>query len=184
LPVLTSNQIKEFDNDCVRMYLYCYYNYPEFYSYKKKKLSRCIDNIKVNLLLFSSMHGNLNAVKYLVTSGLNINHTNTLGQNAYIYAVCNDKFEMLKYLETTNINIYQPVINLEDMFDGVDINSEIYIYFINKSKYSGYSKICSICYECQDKPFITCKNNHTVHLDCQRIKDKSRCILCSSKYLI
>jgi len=57
LHVLSVELIKKIDNDCVRMYLYCYYNYPEFYNYKKKKLSRYINKRKVNLILFATWCG-------------------------------------------------------------------------------------------------------------------------------
>ena len=35
LPVLTVKQIKDYDDDCIRMYLYCYYGYSEFYNYSE-----------------------------------------------------------------------------------------------------------------------------------------------------
>ena len=47
LPKLTQEQIKSIDNDNFRMYFYCYYGYPEFKLYKKKKLlKRYIDKEK------------------------------------------------------------------------------------------------------------------------------------------
>jgi hypothetical protein len=188
LPVLSVELIKKIDNDCVRMYLYCYYNYPEFYNYKKKKLSRYINKRKVNLILFATWCGHLNILKYLIISGLDINHRDTHGDNAYIYAASNFQFRMMKYLETTNINIYQRNHELKNAFDILFRNCQdsqvIYRYIINKIKYTGFVKICSICYECQDIPFIICKNNHIVHLDCQAEKDRYRCLMCSSKYLI
>jgi hypothetical protein len=194
LPVLTVKQIKLKNNNCVRMYLYCYYNYPEFYNYKKKKLLKYINKHKDNLILFSAWCGHLNIVKYLIASGLNINHTNNHGFNAYMCAANNHKYEMMIYLETTNINIYQRNHKLENACDimcemygdrsRMIIHLEIYKHIINKTKYIGVSKICSICYECKNDIFITCKNNHIVHLICQADKDRNRCLMCSARYLI
>jgi len=194
-PILTVEQIKDYNNDCVRMYLFCYYNYPEFYNYKKKKLlNRYITRNKDNLILFSAWCGHLNIVKYLIASGLNINHTNNHGFNAYMCAANNHKYEMMIYLETTNINIYQRNHKLENACDimcemygdrsRMIIHLEIYKHIINKTKYIGVSKICSICYECKNDIFITCKNNHIVHLICQADKDRNRCLMCSARYLI
>ena len=55
---------------------------------------------------------------------------------------------------------------------------------MDKILYHDYSKICSICYENKVDVFITCKNNHIVHLKCQQQKNKDRCLNCSFKYLI
>ena len=187
LPVLTVEQIKNCDNDCIRMYLYCYYNYPEFYKYKKKKLNRYIDNYKANLILFSAWCGNVNVLKYLVSRGLNVNYKNSRNCNAYIYACFNGQIEMLKYLETTNINIYQRAVCRRNTYDFSFMYSHsltIYNYLMNKILYHGYSKICSICYENKVDVFITCKNNHVVHLKCQQQKNKDICLNCSFKYLI
>jgi hypothetical protein len=197
LPILTVEQIKVLDNDCIRMYLFCYYNYPEFYNYKKKKLlNRYITRNKENLILFSAWCGHLNIVKYLIVSGLNINHKSMSGNNAYMYAFYNSKIEIVKYLETTNINIYQRDIwfrticgalckhNYSGDRSTMFKQSETYRHVINKIKYSGYSEICSICYECKGDIFITCKNNHIVHLECQIQKDENRCLMCPAKYLI
>ena len=185
LPVLTVEQIKNCDNDCIRMYLYCYYNYPEFYKYKKKKLlNRYIRN-KYNLILFSAWCGRLDILKYLISCGLDINYVNNFGQNAYICAIYNCKIEIIKYLETTNINIYQRDRYLNNACGyAFEFSPPIYDYFTNKFLYSGYSKICSICYSYNNDIFITCKNNHIVHLHCQQHKNKHRCLNCSFKYLI
>jgi hypothetical protein len=184
-PALTVEQIKTIDNDCIRMYLYCYYNYPEFYNYKKKKLlNRYINKDKENLLLFSAWCGHLDILKYLIISGLNINHTNKHGSNAYIQSGYNNNIEVMKYLETTNINIYQRDIYSHNVCDKVNLCSDVYKYILNKIKYTGYSKICSICYSSSYYIFIACKNNHIVHLDCQRRKNKNKCLMCSAKYLI
>ena len=92
---------------------------------------------------------------------------------------------MMKYLETININIYVRDNDSGDsVCEMVPLHSEICIYIMNKSKYTGYSKICSLCYEYKDDTFITCKNNHIVHLDCQIQKDKNKCLMCSTKYII
>ena len=186
LPVLTVEQIKDCDNDCIRMYLYCYYNYSEFYKYKKKKLlNRYITEDKSNLLLFSAWCGNLNALKYLVSCGLNINYKNIIGHNAYIYACGDNNIEVIKYLETTNINIYQRDRYLNNACGyAFEFSPPIYDYFTNKFLYSGYSKICSICYSNTIGRFITCSNNHVVHLCCQQHKNTDRCLNCSFKYLI
>jgi hypothetical protein len=189
LPILTVEQINVLDNDCIRMYLFCYYNYPEFYNYKKKKLlNRCIFKNKNNLILFSAWCGHLDILKYLILRGLNITYTNRYNQNAYMFAVYGGNIEIIKYLETINFNIYQIDYWSKNAHDKVNYclrdGMEIYMYFINKSKYDGYLKICSICYECEDSPFITCKNNHIVHLECQKQIDKNRCLMCSAKYLI
>ena len=186
MPILTVEQIKDCDNDCVRMYLFCYYDYPEFYNYKKKKLlNRQINDYKQNILLMSAWCGHLNILKYLVSCGLDSNYETPCRHNAYMFAACNGKIEMMKYLETININIYVRDNDSGDsVCEMVPLHSEIYIYIMNKSKYTGYSKICSICYEDIDDMFITCKNNHIVHLDCQIQKDKNKCLMCSTKYII
>ena len=186
LPVLTVEQIKEYNNDCIRMYLYCYYNYPEFYKYKKKKLlNRYVNATKSNLLLFSTWCGNLNILKYLISCGFDINYVNNFGQNAYMCAIFNFKIEIIKYIETTNINIYQRDCYLNNAYDfACEYCPATYKYFMDKILYTGYSKICSICYSNKNDTFITCKNNHIVHLKCQRLKNKYRCLNCSFKYLI
>jgi hypothetical protein len=177
------------------MYLYCYYNYPEFYNYKKKKLlNRYINERKFNLILFAVWCGHLDILKYLISSGLNINYKDIHGNNSYVYAMYRCNIEIMKYLETTNINIYHRNHKLQNACDVFRIIygysstmlscSEIYKHIINKTKYIGVSKICSICYEYKNDIFITCKNNHIVHLNCQRIKNRNRCLMCSSKYLI
>ena len=38
--------------------------------------------------------------------------------------------------------------------------------------------------ENKDDKFITCKNNHIVHLTCQQSINRNRCLICSFKYLI
>jgi hypothetical protein len=185
LPDLTVEQIKDYDNDCIRMYLFCYYNYPEFYNYKKKKLlNRYININKDNLIIFAAWCGHLDILKYLISSGLNINYKNKYNCTAYMYSAFNNKIESMKYLETKKINIYQRDIYLRNVCNNLNICSDVYTYIINKTKYTGVSKICSICYEIKDVPLIACKNNHIVHLDCQRINNKNRCLMCSAKYLI
>ena len=189
LPVLTVEQIKECDNDCMRMYLYCYYNYSEFYKYKKKKLlNRYVNEDKSNLLLFSAWCGHVSIIKYLVLCGFDINYKNLQGYTAYMCATYYHKSEMIMYLETTNINIYQRDCHLKNAYDHAreerEYCSTTYKYFINKILYSGYSKICLICYNNKNDIFITCKNNHIVHLKCQQQKNKDRCLNCSFKYLI
>ena len=185
LPVLTVKQIQNCDNDCIRMYLYCLFNHSEIYSYEKIKLSRCITTNKCNLILFSAWCGRLDILKYLISCGFDINYVNNSGQNAYMCAIYNHKIEIMKYLETTNINIYQRDRGLSNACDiACEHFSIIYNYLINKSKYTGFSKICSICYSNENDIFITCKNNHIVHLKCQRLKNKDRCLNCSFKYLI
>ena len=248
---LSNNQIKSIDNDCVRMYLYCYYDYPNFYNYKKKKLlNRYINNEKDNLLLFAAAFGKLDILKYLILNGLDINHKNKSNTNAYLIAAQSGQLEILKYLDATTIdkNIKDSNGNnaylcaaygghvdvlkyFENKFDiysknligfnayfmaGVSnsINVMIYLESLNfniyeKDNYNyniyercwgrqndtckhleniflylGFSKICSICYENKDDKFITCKNNHIVHLTCQQSINRNRCLICSFKYLI
>ena len=108
LPILTVEQIKDCNNDCIRMYLYCYYNYPEFYNYKKKKLLRYINENKDNLMLLVSFLGRLADVKYLELYGLSLHHVNAVNMNAYLCACrISNNIELIKYLEKKNINIYQ-----------------------------------------------------------------------------
>jgi hypothetical protein len=187
LPDLTVEQIKDYDNDCIRMYLFCYYNYPEFYNYKKKKLlNRYININKDNLIIFAAWCGHLDILKYLISSGLNINYKNKYNCTAYMYSAFNNKIESMKYLETKKINIYQRTDWLKNIRDYINIEINVYTFthIINKIKYIGHSEICSICYECKDYQFIVCKNNHIVHLECQKKRDRFRCLMCSSKYLI
>jgi hypothetical protein len=75
-------------------------------------------------------------------------------------------------------------MNLHYIYDPTLNKSEIFEYLENKFLYFGYSKICSICYEIRDNKFITCKNNHIVHLKCQQLKNPYNCLLCSAKYVI
>ena len=92
MPILTVEQIKDCDNDCVRMYLFCYYDYPEFYNYKKKKLlNRQINDYKQNILLMAVWCGHLNILKYLVSCGLDSNYETLSRQNAYMFAACMEK---------------------------------------------------------------------------------------------
>ena len=193
LPILTAEQIKDCNNDCIRMYLYCYYNYPEFYNYKKKKLLRYINIHKDNLLLFSAWCGHVSIVKYLILCGFDINYKNVQGNNAYMSAAYDHKSEMMMYLETTNINIYQCNTELKNACDILTCyenvstkysRSGMYRHIIDKIKYTGCSKICSICYEYKDQIFITCKNKHIVHLECQAERNKNKCSMCLAKFLI
>ena len=286
LPVLTVEQIKECDDDCIRMYLYCFYNYPEFYNYKKKKLlNRCININKENLLLYSAFIGNIQQFEYLESNNLNIQYTNKDNFNVYLMAAKNGQLEFIKhiitkniskdivdkmehlnvylmavkyghidvvkFLETTDINtnskgIYGDTAYLVASYSGhVDllkylgnkcniyeenyehdnaydlaisfghvevlkylekVNYNIYKidnygynnlqianimsrhnvcdYLENKFIYSGFLKICSICYDVKNDKFITCKNNHIVHLTCQQFKNRNKCLNCSFKYVI
>jgi ankyrin repeat protein len=248
---LTVEQIKLLDNDCERMYLYFYYNHPNFYNYKKKKLlNRYINKKKDNLLIFAAALGKLDALKYLVLNGLDINYKNKHNVNAYIIAAQFGQIEILKYLDTTTIDknikdtngnnaylcaAYGGHINvlkyLKNKFDiyckniaGINaycmaaianhINAMKYLeslnfniyeknndgyniyesycapyslvceYLENKFLYLDHSKICSICHEIKNDKFITCKNNHIVHLKCQQKNDRNRCLMCSFRYVI
>jgi hypothetical protein len=196
LPVLTVNQIKVIDNDCIRMYLYCYYNYSEFYNYKKKKLlNRYINKYKDNLMLLNSFLGRINGVKYLESQNLNIHHVNSVNMNAYLCACRANNIELIRYLERKNINIYQKyngmnavqLLSYNTRYNPKDGLSRLHLYLVNKYTYVKHSKICIICYNynnSKNDKFITCKNNHIVHLICQAEKDRYRCLMCSAKYLI
>ena len=233
LPVPTTEQIKSIDNDCIRMYLYCYYGYSDFYNYKKKKLlNRYINKNKDNLMLLASHIGNIDLILYLEQNGLNINHKSESEENcylmaakyghihvleylesrgfdinvedkwsnnSYILASCYNKLDVLKYLDAKCINKHkkdckgfnaylvattQKNINIVKYLETmcIDTNARIksgenaYMlaeihgrlktsnYLENKVLYLGHSKICSICYKSKDDKFITCKNNHIVHL--------------------
>ena len=280
LPVLTVEQIKECDDDCIRMYLYCFYNYPEFYNYKKKKLlDRCININGDNLLLLSafighihileylesrgfkintkskdvynvycvaakynqldtikylskkyinknsinlshayltaSYYGHLDIVKYLQTTDIDSNIKNRYGNNvsltaitsghihlvqyflqngydmyvenlyghdAYMAAAIYGHLDIMKYLETLNNNININYYNRHIIWNYA--KTDITDHLENKFIYSGFLKICSICYDVKNDKFITCKNNHIVHLTCQQFKNRNKCLNCSFKYVI
>jgi ankyrin repeat protein len=106
LAKLTNNQIKSIDNDCIRMYLYCYYDYPEFYNYKKKKLlNRYINEDKENLMLFASFIGNIDLIIYLEQNGLDINHKAKNYADAYLISSKLGHIHILEYLESRGANI-------------------------------------------------------------------------------
>jgi hypothetical protein len=99
--------------------------------------------------------------------------------------------ETAKYLENKNINIYGITNNglnayqiAAQIFSSKQYRHEVIAYLENKFLYKSYSKICSICYEIKDDKFITCKNNHIVHLKCQQLINRNRCLMCSAKYVI
>ena len=262
------------------MYLYCFYNYPEFYNYKKKKLlDRCININGDNLLLLSafighihileylesrgfkintkykdvynvycvaakydqldtikylskkyinknsinlsrayltaSYYGHLDIVKYLQTTDIDSNIKNRYGNNvlltaitsghvhlvqyflqngydmyienryghdAYMAAAISGHLDIMKYLETLNNNININYYNRHIIWNHA--RTDITDHLENKFLYRGYSKICSICYDIKDNKFITCKNNHIVHLTCQQSKNRNKCLNCSFKYVI
>jgi len=184
LPVLTIDQIKDINDDCTRMYLLCYYNYPEFYNYTEKlQLSRHITDMNYNLIIFAAYVGNLKALQYLYSKGVDFNYKPVDNVNAYMVACTKNNIELLKFLETTNIDIHQvSKYGTAYSFSCIGITARTYLE--NKFLYTGFSKICSICYEIKDDKFITCKNNHVVHLKCQKEKGINRCLMCSSKYLL
>jgi hypothetical protein len=120
LPRLTVEQIKEIDGysktiylHSVKIYLYCYYDYPEFYRYvNKKRLNKLNklniqNNERINLLFFVVSIGNIRALKHLELCGQDIHYINKRKYNAFIIACCNGQFKMIEYLERNKINIYQ-----------------------------------------------------------------------------
>jgi hypothetical protein len=66
MPKLTQSKIKKISNEIVRMYLYCFYGYKEFFLYVNKKLLKKKIKSKNNLYLFACYAGQLEIIKYLV----------------------------------------------------------------------------------------------------------------------
>jgi hypothetical protein len=186
LPVLSVKEIDTISDNNTRMCFYLLYNYLEFYNYKKNKLINTQYNkYKDNLLLFASYFGKIKIIKYLLKRGFDINHKNVYNKNAYLLACISGKLETVKYLEKKNINIYQLAsYKKENAYQCASNRPKIIEYLESKVLYLGHQKICSICYEIKDDKFITCKNNHVVHLKCQQKHDRNRCLMCSARYLI
>jgi hypothetical protein len=139
LPVLTIDQIKDIDDDCARMYLYCYYNYPEFYNYTEKlQLSRHITAVNYNLTIFATYIGNLKALQYLYLKGVDFNYKPTDNINAYMVACTKNSIEVIKFLETTNIDIYQ--VSKYGNAYSFSWCSTTRTYLENKFLYTGFSK--------------------------------------------
>ena len=150
----------------------------------------CIDkNIKDcdgnNAYLYASYNGQIDVLKYFKNK-LDIHIKNAFGRNAYFAAALKNNIDMMIYLESVNFNIYEKDNNGFNVYQSVcrPYITKIPEYLENKFLYSGFSKICSICYGNKKDKFITCKNNHIVHLYCQRLKNRHRCLKCSFKYLI
>jgi hypothetical protein len=201
LPVLSVKEIDAIDDNNIRMCFYLLYDYLEFYNYKKNKLINTHYNIyKDNLLLLASYFGKIKIIKYLLKRGFDINYKNVYAKNAYLHACIGGKLETVKYLEKKNINIYQlssykkenayqcasnrPQIIEYLAYQCASNRPKIIEYLESKVLYLGHQKICSICYEIKDDKFITCKNNHIVHLKCQQLINRNRCLMCSARYLI
>jgi ankyrin repeat protein len=141
-----------------------------------------------NAYLCAAYGGHISVLKYFENK-FDIHYKNLAGENAYFMASGSNDNNVMIYLESLNINIYEKANTGHTVYDlwsrcGSVRGKNITSFLLNKSKYTGYSKICSICYEIKDDKFITCKNNHIVHLECQRQKDRNRCLMCSAKYLI
>ena len=184
--VLSAKEIDTISDNNIRMCFYSLYGHLEFYNYKKNKLINTYFNrSRDNLLLLSSYFGKLKIIKYLLKRGFDINYKNSYGRNAYLYACIAGKLETAMYLEKKNINIYQlTVYRKENAYQCAHNNLKIIEYLENKVLYLGHSKICSICYENKNDKFITCKNNHVVHLTCQQSINRNRCLMCSFRYII
>lgn len=201
---LKRSEIETIKEDNVKMYFYCLYNLPEIYNYKKKRLlNRFIDCGKTNILFIASATGNLEIVKHLIKYGVNINHKNKNNCDAYGYACKYNNMHIVKYLEKNNIDSYQNLDKMLKIYLYVKMFNkyEIYDHIENKFLYNGPIKICSICYENKQNKFITCNNNHVVHLlchqklygcysnnkvhvTCSETNTLHRCHFCSFKYCV
>jgi ankyrin repeat protein len=160
-----------------------------------------------NAYLYAAAHGHIDVLKYFGNK-FDIHIKNRHVKNAYYLAALRNNIDVMIYLESLNINIYEKDNNYCNVYDASLIKFDFWKTPINKyseyldgekireyleSKvlYNGFSKICSICYidknykflPCKNI-FITCKNNHIVHLKCQQKHDRNRCLMCSAKYLI
>ena len=93
---------------------------------------------------------------------------------------------MLEYFLQSGHDIYTKNYRGENAYMLAEIYGRLKTsnYLENKVLYLGHSKICSICYKSKDDKFITCKNNHIVHLKCQQQKNRHRCLMCSFRYVI
>jgi len=141
-----------------------------------------------NAYLYAAAHGHMDIVKYFENK-FDIHNKNMFGENAYFLAAKSHNFDLLRYLESLNFNIYEKNNNGHNVYEAFEVFSRIFgnrihKYLENKVLYKSFSKICSICYEIKDDKFITCKNNHIVHLKCQQLKNRHKCQMCSFKYLI
>jgi hypothetical protein len=98
LPILSPIQINELNSnnalscecklsdEIIKMYLYCFYNYPEFYTYDISKLNQPINEHNDNLYLIAAYKGHIDIMEYLESKGFDINIKNNDGKNAYLMA--------------------------------------------------------------------------------------------------
>lgn len=101
LPKPTVDQIKSRYSDTLEMYLYCLYDYHEFYNYKELKLlNRTINEKNDNLLLFVVAIGKLEILKYLISCGVDIDYKNVHKHNIYSYASMYNQVNILEYLNS------------------------------------------------------------------------------------
>jgi hypothetical protein len=141
----------------------------------------------MNAYIAAAEFGQLEMLKYLNTiiNNKNIKKKNININYAYLYAARNGHIHVLKYLESLNFDIYKKYDYGDNLYQKYyKLSYATRVYLENKFLYKSYSKICSICYKIKDNKFITCKNNHIVHLKCQQKHDRNRCLMCSSKYVI
>ena len=105
LPKLKSAQIAHF-NEQYKMFLYVYYGYfTKQCNYTNEQLSSHINEIRDNLLLLSIKCGSVQNVEYLIEErGFNINDYDCI--SPLIYAISENKTEIVKYLISAGIDYY------------------------------------------------------------------------------
>ena len=102
MPKINQAQIENLSDDNIKMYLYCFYDFPELKTYSKELLKRKIGTNNT-LYLMASFCGNIRLMEYLEKMGLDINAKNDEGENAFILAC--GHLETIKYLQEKEFDI-------------------------------------------------------------------------------
>ena len=108
LPKLSIKDIKIYKEPYKMAFLF-YYGYSSMYKkYEFEDLNRRIHKWSYyDLYKLLIICGNIKAIKYLVSKGVNINTCNNKGHNNYYMAISCDNIKLIKYFESIGVNIHK-----------------------------------------------------------------------------